>query len=425
MRAEHVRSYYAATAHPQPPFPALAGDVDCDVCVIGAGIAGCSSALHLAERGFNVVLLEDKRVGWGASGRSGAQVLPGFSAGHDKIERMLGKQTARALWDITVEALALTRDLIRRYSIDCDWVDGHLLAAIKPRHRAELVEWAEQLEREYAYRSVRLIEGSELRDLLQTRRYIAGLYDTQSGHMHPLNYTLGLARAAAQHGVRVFENTRALRYTPGNAVTVQTAHGAVRCRHLVLSGNVYLGDTAPALASKIMNVGTYIVATAPLGSERAQRLIANNMAVADMNWIIDYFRRSADHRLLFGGRVSYSGLDPLGTERATRARMLNVFPQLADVRIDYSWGGYLDITLNRAPHFGRLGPNAYFIQGLSGHGMVISGIAGKLVSEVIGGTADRFDMFARIPHRSFPGGPWFRRPALVLAMLWFRLMDLL
>ena len=197
MRAEHVRSYYAATAHPQPPFPALAGDVDCDVCVIGAGIAGCSSALHLAERGFNVVLLEDKRVGWGASGRSGAQVLPGFSAGHDKIERMLGKQTARALWDITVEALALTRDLIRRYSIDCDWVDGHLLAAIKPRHRAELVEWAEQLEREYAYRSVRLIEGSELRDLLQTRRYIAGLYDTQSGHMHPLNYTLGLARAAA------------------------------------------------------------------------------------------------------------------------------------------------------------------------------------------------------------------------------------
>jgi gamma-glutamylputrescine oxidase len=425
MPAEHVKSYYAATANPAPSHPALAGDTECDICVIGGGIAGCSSALHLAERGFNVVLLEDQRIGWGASGRSGAQVLPGFSSSQDKIERLVGRVTSRALWDITVEALALTRDLIGRYSIDCDWADGQMLAAIKPRQRGELIEWAEQLERDYSYRSVRLIEGAELRDLLETRRYIAGLYDSQCGHLHPLNYTLGLASAAAQRGARVFENTRALRYTPGKTVTVQTAHGAVRCRYLVLSGNVYLGDTAPELASKIMNVGTYIVATAPLGAGRARRLIANNMAVADMNWIIDYFRRSADDRLLFGGRVSYSGLDPLGTERATRARMLNVFPQLADVRIDYSWGGYLDITLNRAPHFGRLGANVYFVQGFSGHGIALTGIAGKLIAEAVAGTAERFDLFARIPHHDFPGGALLRRPTLVLAMFYYRLRDLL
>ena len=425
MPAEHVKSYYAATANSAAPYPALAGDVDCDVCVIGGGIAGCSSALHLAERGFNVVLLEDKRIGWGASGRSGAQVLPGFSSSQDKLERLVGRESARALWKLTVEALALTRDLIRRFSIDCDWVDGQMLAAIKPRHRAELIEWAEELEREYSYRSVRLIEGMELRDLLETRRYIAGLYDTQCGHLHPLNYTLGLAGAAAQRGARLFESTRALRYTSGNTVTVHTQSGAVRCRHLVLSGNVYLGDTAPQLVSKIMNVGTYIVATAPLGAERARRLIANNMAVADMNWIIDYFRRSADHRLLFGGRVSYSGLDPLSTARATRARMLNVFPQLADVRVDYSWGGYLDITLNRAPHFGRLAANVYFLQGFSGHGIALTGIAGKLIAEAVAGTAERFDLFARIPHHDFPGGALLRRPTLVLAMLYYRLRDLL
>jgi gamma-glutamylputrescine oxidase len=425
MPAEYVKSYYAASAHPAPAHPLLTGDVECDVCVIGGGIAGCSAALHLAERGLSVVLLEDKRIGWGASGRSGAQVLPGFSAGQDKIEQLVGVETARALWDITVEALALTRELIRRHSIDCDWVDGQMLAAVKPRQRRELIQWADQLDRDYAYRSVRLLEGGELHELLETRRYIAGLYDTQCGHLHPLNYTLGLASAAVRQGARIFENTRALHFSPGSPVKVQTPQGSVRCRHLVLSGNVYLGDTAPELSSKIMSVGTYIVATAPLGAERAGRLIANNMAVADLNWIIDYFRRSADHRLLFGGRVSYSGLDPLGTARVTRARMLNVFPQLADVSIEFAWGGFLDITLNRAPHFGRLAPNVYFAQGFSGHGVALTAIAGKLIAEAVAGTAGRFDLFARISHRDFPGGALLRRPTLVLAMLYYRIRDLL
>ncbi len=422
---EHVNSYYAATANPVPAFAALAGAIDCDVCVVGGGIAGCSTALHLAERGFRVVLLEAKRIGWGASGRSGAQILPGFSCSQEKLERLVGKDLARALWDMTVEALALTRDLIRRQGIACDWVDGQMQAAIKPRHRTELIEWAQMLECDYGYRSIRLIEGTELTELLATRRYIAGLYDTQSGHLHPLNYTLGLASAARRLGATVVEGTRALRYTSGSPVSIHTASGTVRCRHLVLSGNVYLDGLAPALASKIMSVGTYIVATERLGAERAQRLIANNMAVTDLNWILDYFRRSADHRLLFGGRVSYSGLRPENSAGATRARMLQVFPQLEDVRIEYAWGGYLDITRNRAPHFGRLAPNVYFLQGFSGHGIALTGMAGKLIAEAVAGTAERFDLFARIPHRAFPGGALLRRPALVLAMLYYRLRDLL
>jgi gamma-glutamylputrescine oxidase len=420
----HIHSYYSATAHAATAHPPLGGSVDCDVCVVGAGIAGCSSALHLAERGYQVVLLEAERIGWGASGRSGAQALPGFACGQKKLAALVGRDDARALWDISVEGLALMRALIARHHIDCDWVDGQLQAAIKPRHRKELVDHAIELERDYSYTSQRLFEQQELRERLQTERYIAGLYDSNSGHLHPLNYTLGLAAAAERQGVRIFENTRALRFENGSPVQVSTSAGAVRCRHLVLCGNTSLDGVAPALDRKIIGVATYIVATEPLGAERAQALIANNMAVSDMNWILDYFRRSADHRLLFGGRVSYSGFDPVGTARATRARMLRVFPQLADVEVEYAWGGHVDITLNRAPHFGRLAPNVYFLQGFSGHGIALTGIAGKLIAEAVAGTAERFDVFARIPHREFPGGSLLRRPALVLAMLYYRVRDL-
>jgi gamma-glutamylputrescine oxidase len=423
----YINSYYAATAHAGAMRPALAGRVDCDVCVVGGGIAGCSTALHLAEQGLSVVLLEQQRVGWGASGRSGGQALFGVAAGQGKLERLIGVPGARAVWDVSVEALELLRSLIARFAIDCDWVSGYLLTAVKPRQQRELRDEVRELHERYGYRSVRYLERAELRATLATSRYLGGLYDTNSGHLHPLNYTLGLARAAEQLGVRIFEGSRASDYgAAGNSqVRVLTEAGEVRARYLVLCGNVYLGATAPALAAKIMGVATYIVATEPLGEARARQLIANNAAVCDTNWVLDYFRRSADERLLFGGRVNYSGLRSFDAPGATRARMLRVFPQLADVRIEYAWGGDVDITLNRAPHFGRLAPNVYFLQGFSGHGIALTGIAGKLVAEAIGGTAARFDVFARIPHGNFPGGAALRRPALVLAMLWYRIRDLL
>jgi gamma-glutamylputrescine oxidase len=427
MAEGYVASYYAASAHPAPEWPALEGSLECDVCVVGAGIAGCSTALHLAEQGLSVVLLEEHRVSWGASGRSGAQAIQGVACGQGKLERLIGPADARLVWDVSVEGLALMRELIRRFKIDCDWVDGHLQAAIKERHVGELEDELAELRDHYGYDSVRLVPQEEMRTLVASDRYRAGLYDSNSGHLHPLNYTLGLARAAHGLGVRIFEGTRAVSYTSEGAgrVRVQTARGEVRARFLVLCGNVYLGATATQLASKIMAVATYIVATERLGAERAQSLISNNTAVSDLNWVLDYFRRSADHRLLFGGRVNYSGLSTFDAPAATRARMLAVFPQLKDVKIEYAWGGEVDITLNRAPHFGRLAPNVFFLQGFSGHGIALTGIAGKLVAETIGGTAARFDVFARIPHGTFPGGAALRRPALVLAMLWYRIRDLL
>lgn len=423
--APYINSYYVATMHPTAERQELTGSTECDVCVVGGGIAGCSTALHLAERGYKVVLLEEHRVGWGASGRSGAQVIPGVATGQDKLEQLVGAADARRMWDISVEGVALIRKLIARHRIDCDWVDGKMQVAIKPRHDMELRAELETLRDRYQYSTLRYMPRDEVCAVLGTSRYVSALHDSNGGHMHALNYTLGLAAAAERLGARIFEHTRALNLIRDNDAQVSTAHGGVRCKFVALCGNAYLGNIAPALQSKIMSVGTYVVATEPLSEARARQLIANNAAVSDMNWVLDYFRRSADHRLLFGGRVNYSGLASFDAPAATRKRMLGVFPQLADVKLDYSWGGELDITLNRVPHFGRLAPNVYFLQGFSGHGIALAGIAGKLVAEAIGGTAERFDVFTRMKHRDFPGGAALRRPALVVAMLYYRLRDLL
>ena len=423
---QHIRSYYAASAHASPPREALRGDLTADVCVIGGGIAGCSTALNLAERGYSVVLLEGQRVGWGASGRSGGQAIFGFAAGQDKLVAQVGRETARRMFDVSVEALDVLKARVARHDIDCDLNWGQVHVAIKPRHVNELQAWREELERDYGYSSPRWLDQREVRGILATERYLGGLLDPRSGHLHPLNYTLGLARAAEAAGARIFEGSQVTRLDHGDTVTVSTDAGSVRARYVALCCNAYVDDAISAkLRARIMPVGTYIVATEPLGEARMTSLIRDNVAVTDINWVLDYFRRSADHRLLFGGRVSYSGLDPLNTERATRARMLKVFPQLADVKIDYAWGGYVDITMSRAPDFGRLEPNVYYLQGFSGHGIALTGMAGQLVAEAIAGQAERFDMFTKLEHRDFPGGPALRTPALVLAMLWFRMKDLL
>ncbi|MEZ5458470.1 MAG: FAD-binding oxidoreductase [Steroidobacteraceae bacterium] len=429
-RTSHVDSYYAASASPQPQHPRLEGQVDCDVCVVGGGIAGVSTALHLAERGLRVVLLEEHCIGWGASGRSGAQAICGVASGEHKLQQLIGAEDTQRIFEVTAEGLRLIRERIARHAIACDWTPGQMHVAIKPRQEDELRAWVRELNEQRGYDHLRYVEQDELRELVASERYLSGTLDSAGGHLHPLNYTLGLAAAATAAGVTIHEDSRALAYEPLSSGTaarlrVSTARGEVHCDHLALCGNAYIGNTAPPLARKIMAVGTYIIATQPLGAERAAALIRNNAAVTDINWVLDYFRLSADHRLLFGGRVSYSGLDPFNTAQATRARMLAVFPQLADVNVEYSWGGYVDITMNRAPHFGRLAPNVWFLQGFSGHGIALTGIAGKLLADAIGGSAERFDVFARIPHRDFPGGAALRRPALVLAMLWYRLRDLL
>jgi gamma-glutamylputrescine oxidase len=403
----------------------LRGAIRADVAVVGAGIAGCSAALHLAKRGYRVALLEAQTVGFGASGRSGGQTIFGLAASQKTLAAAVGRDDARRLFDLSVEALHLTKSLIDEYAIDCEYRPNHVHVAVKPRHLQELEDWARELHEEYAYPSARLLNRDELEAHVRSERYLGGLIDPRSGHLHPLKYTRGVARAAEIADAKIFENSQVLRYEDGPEVTVHTAQGSVRCAHLVLSANAYIGALAPSLARRILGVGTYVIATEPLGEERVRALLPSNAAIADINWILDYFRRSADHRLLFGGRVSYSAVQPPRLAESMRKRMLRIFPALADVKVAYAWGGYLDITMNRAPDFGRLAPNVFYMQGFSGHGMSLTGLAGKLVAEAVAGSAERFNVVARIPHRDFPGGRLFRRPSLMLAMMYYRLRDLL
>jgi gamma-glutamylputrescine oxidase len=399
--------------------------VDADVCVVGGGIAGCSTALDLAERGYRVVLLEGHRIGWGASGRSGGQAITGYACGQESLERQVGFANARRMWDISVEGLELLRERVERHSISCDLHWGQMHVALKNRQRDELLRELEQLETRYEYPHLQFVEREGVETLLATKRYCAGVYDSGSGHLHPLNYTLGLAAAAQAAGVHIYENSAVDHLHIADRAQVRTATGHVNARFVALCCNAYGNPLIAALRKRIMPVGTYIVGTEPLGAERAQRLIRENIGVTDVNFVLDYFRRSADHRLLFGGRVSYSGSDAFDTARATRKRMLKVFPQLADVRIEHAWGGYVDITMSRAPDFGRLAPNVYYLQGFSGHGIALTGIAGRLVTEAISQQSERFDLFTKLKHRDFPGGDALRMPALVLAMLWYRMRDLL
>jgi gamma-glutamylputrescine oxidase len=423
---DYVASYYRDSAEVPAPAAPLRGRVRADVCVVGGGIAGCSTALALAERGYKVVLLEARRLGWGASGRAGGQVIYGLSAEQDSVASLVGATDARHIWDISLAGIDLIKQRIARYGIDCHWVDGQMLTAIKARQWRALQHWQAELTDSLGYTTTRLIERDELHSLMASQRYIGALYDSNGGHLHPLRYTLGLARAAAAAGTEIHESSEVVRWhSDGARVNVATAEGEIDCAQLLLAGNAWLGRTAPALQRKLMTVGSYIIATEPLGEERARSLIVNNAAICDTNWILDYFRRSQDHRLLFGGRVNYSGIDLRGVSPAMAQHMRRVYPQLAGVRIDYAWGCLLDITLNRAPNFGRLQPNVYYLQGFSGHGIALAGIAGEVAAEAMAGTSERFDVLARLPHRDFPGGMWLRRPALVLAMLWYRLRDLL
>ena len=425
MTLRPANSWYEATAKRGAPLSVLEGDVEADVCVVGGGLSGCSTALHLAERGYKVVLLEAERIGYGASGRSGGQIIPGYACGMAKLAAQLGKGDARRLWDYSVEGVELTKSLIQRHQIDCDLAWGHVHVAIKPRQRKELLEWQQEQEGDYGYRKLRFMERDEIRDWVASERYIAGLHDAGAGHLHPLRFTIGVGQAAISAGARLYEGSRVTGITHGSTVTVRTGKGSVRAKFVALCANIGHEDLSRRLARRTIGVASYIVATQSLGAERARALLRDNIAVADINWVIDYYRLSSDHRLLFGGRVSYSGLDPLGTERATRLRMLNVFPQLEDVKIEYAWGGMIDISMSRAPNFGRLEPNVYYLQGYSGHGMVLTVIAGKIVAESIAGQSERFDVFERLRHKPFPGGKLFRRPTLVAAMTWFRLRDLM
>lgn len=421
--AGYPDSWYAATARGVVDHPPLRGTARADACVIGGGYTGLSAALHLAERGYSVVLLEARRVAWGAAGRNGGQVGSGQRRDEAELEALLGREWAHRLWDLAGEAKALVRDRVARHGIDCDLRTGQLVAAAKPRHAGHLRERAEKLARDYGYTAARYLPPAELEQVLAARGYHGALLDEGALHLHPLNYALGLAAACVAAGVRIHEHSAALSCTRADPAVVRTAEGEVTARHVVLGCDGYLGRLEPRIASRIMPINNFIVATEPLGAERARALIRDDACVHDTRFVVNYFRLSADRRLLFGGGENYRAGFPPDIAAFVRPYLLGVFPQLADARITHAWGGALGISRTRLPHVGRLAPNVFFAQGFSGHGISIGTLAGALIAEAVAGTAERFDLLARLPAPAWPGGTLLRWPLLALGMLWYAARD--
>lgn len=416
---EYPASYYAATAKPLDPFASAAGTMSCDVCVVGGGYSGLSAALHLAQAGYDVVLLDAQRVGFGASGRNGGQVGTGQRIGQDDLERIVGKDQAHTLWNLSLESMALVRDLIAKHSLDCGWSDG----IIEADHRAKNVphshDYAEKLRTEYNYDLIRPVDRDEMRELVGSQAYHGGTLDMGGGHIHPLRFALGLARACRDAGVRIFEQSKVVEVTPNAVVKTDTAQ--ITARHVILGCNGYLGALQSGVAQRVMPINNFIAATEPLDDPRA--FIRDNHAVADSKFVINYFRLSEDNRMLFGGGESYGYTFPRDIAATVRKPMLEIFPQLKDARIDYAWGGTLGITMNRMPHFARVSDKVLSISGYSGHGVAMATLAGKLAAQAVGGQAEKFDVFSTVPTPRFPGGPRLRTPLLVLAMLWYSMRD--
>lgn len=423
---DHVQSWYASTANPFARPPSLTEAEKADVCVIGGGFTGLSAALELAQRGLSVVLLEANRIAWGASGRNGGQIVPHYNKDYDWLAKRIGTSNARAMADMNREAVQLIRDRVARHDIKCNLRDGLFMGAHKPRQQRESEEEIDCLRR-YGDTTTELVEGNDaVRRFVNTDAYVGGLHVPTGGHLHPLNYAQGLADAARAAGARLYEGSRVTRVDDGPSVTVHTDKGQVTAGRVVYAGNAYIERRlTKGFGSRIMPVGTYVMATEPLPAELLDQAIPDNHAIEDLNFVITYYRRSPDNRILFGSAVSYSTFDRPDRKHALNRQMKALLPMLADARPALCWGGFVDITVNRMPDFGRVGANSYYLQGFSGHGVATTGLAGKLVAEAIAGDAGRFDIFTKIRHTPFHGGPLLRTPALVLAMLWFRMRDYL
>ena len=414
-------SYYAASAHAAPVRPSLAGQVRADVCIVGGGFTGMSAALELVGRGLSVILLESERIGHGASGRNGGQLINGYSRSLEVIGKRYGPDAERGLGEMALEGAKLIRERVAAHGIACDLVDGGFVAALNRKQLASLREEVAVWKR-HGHDAPYIVEGDEVQAIVRTGRYVGGLVDPLSGHFHPLNFLLGEAVAVERAGGVIHEHSRVVTVEEGARPVVRTAAGSVEAAIVLLCGNAYLDDTVPALTARVMPVSSQIIVTEPLGA-RAAGLLPQNHCVEDANYILDYYRRTADGRLLYGGGVVYGGQDPASITGKIRPNMLKTFPELGDVRIDYAWSGKFALTLARIPQIGRLTPNIYFSHGDSGHGVTTTQLLGRLLGEAVQGQLGRFDLFAALPYHPFPGGRAFRVPLSVLGSWYYAVRD--
>jgi len=415
-------SWYVASSDIPPPRPALEGSVTADVAILGAGYTGLCAALYLAGRGYSVAVLDAHRAAFGASGRNGGQVGSGFNKSQRWLEANVGHNRARALWDMAEAAKAQLRDLAADHAPEARYTPGVAHGEYTEADAREAQAAVDHLAARYGYDQAEVLPGDALRDIVRTPLYKGGVLDMGAGHIHPLRYGLGLARAAEDAGATIYEHTEVTGISHGATVTFHTPRGTVRARHAILAGNGYLPVIERKVSARVMPINSFIAATEPLG-DRAAEVLTRDIAVADSKFVVNYYRMSEDKRLLFGGRESYSIGFPTDITTALRRRMETLFPQLAGVRIDHVWGGTLGITMTRLPLVTRVAPNMLNASGFSGHGVALSGFAGRVMAEAIAGQSERFDVLSDLPITPFPGGASLRAPLLSLAMSWYSLRD--
>lgn len=426
QNSDHTASWYAASFGSFPVYAQAKGEIRTEVAIIGGGFTGLSAALTLAEEGIPAVVLEGARIGWAASGRNGGQINSAFARGQDEVERSTSPQDAAMLWSLAEEAKALLRSRVARHGIDARIVDGHLSVAERPRQMKDLHAVHDEWQR-YGLAGVRLLDRDETQAAVAGPKFIGGLLDPTGGHLNPLRLAIGMADAVASSGGTIYERSKVVRLDDeADGVRLTTQDGAViHARHVLLAGNAMLGRLEPRLSGRIMAVDTGIVATAPMADGGDAAIVPSNWAVTDSFFVLSYFRRSDDGRILFGGGVNYTGR-PLPGDRLKLIRRMNaLLPGTKGVEITHHWSGLVDISMNRLPQIGRLSPRLWYAQGFSGHGIALTQMAGHVIAEAIRGQTERFDLVARIPHRAFPGGSLMRRPLLMLGTTWARLQDLL
>ena len=419
---EHTRSYYAATVNEVTDYPVLQGDQSADVCVVGAGFTGVSTALTLAERGYSVALVEANRVGWGASGRNGGQLINGIS-GLEKIRKKHGNGIADMLWDLKWRGNDIVYDRVERYDIQCDLKSGFLEVASKLSQLSYLAEYAEDRKRHNFPYDYEIWDRDKTREMLGTDAFHGGFVCYRDGHLHPLNLCIGEARAAHNLGVQIFEQSPVTGIEHGSRPRVKTAAGVVEADSVVLAGNAYSRLEPDHLSNLVYPAGSYIIATEPLSKEVVDDINPLDVAVCDLNEVVDYYRLSADKRLLYGGACNYSGRDPASIKSYILPRMLKIYPQLKDVRIDFEWGGKIGIVLNRIPVVGRINSNVYYCQGYSGHGVNATHIMSEVISDAIAGTMERYDLFADMKHFRIPGSQWIGNQIIALGMMYYKIKD--
>ncbi|UTW12971.1 NAD(P)/FAD-dependent oxidoreductase [Marinobacterium rhizophilum] len=419
---QHTASYYAASANDTRQRPALQGEATADICVIGAGFTGLSSALHLAEQGFSVIVLEASRIGFGASGRNGGQIVHSYSRDMDFIEQHYGADTADAMGAMAFEGGRIIRDFVQRYRIQCDLKDGGIFAACTGAQLDALAK-KKRLWEKHGHQQLEMLDADSIRQHIGSTRYTGGLLDRSGGHFHPLNLVLGEAAALESLGGVIYEDSKVVRVEQGARVRLHTGQGSVSAAHVVVAGNAYLDGLIPQLAQKSMPCGSQVLATEPLSAAVQQALLPQGQCVEDCNYLLDYYRLSGDGRLIYGGGVTYGAREPGRIEQLIRPNLIRTFPQLATVKVDFAWTGNFLLTLMRLPQFGRIGSNIYYAQGYSGHGIASSHLAGRLICDAIRGESERFDVFAGLPQYNFPGGRLLRVPLTAMGAWYYSLRD--